>query len=254
MRKFKKFLATLFTAIAFPALVLADHAPTDVNMFNQFIDQTNFVVGRGCSGTLIDLEKRYILTADHCVQGNYETIEVEKVDDKGVVTKEKVRKLRTTTVAQLDYASTDVIRTVTYQVKLVKVDRDNDLALLQIISPIPNTLSASISCDAPRRGEQAWVIGNPLGLYSSIHQGVISSVSRNYEGLGFVTENGKQPLMQISAGLIGGNSGGSVYNARGQLIGVPVLGHGTNEILGFAVPVEKIREFVKPELEVCKSA
>jgi S1-C subfamily serine protease len=54
-----------------------------------------------------------------------------------------------------------------------------------------------------------------------------------------------QTLMQVSGGIIGGNSGGAVYDANGGLIGVPVIAHQANEIIGFAVPLPAIKEFLK---------
>lgn len=214
---------------------------------NNTIDQTNFVVNAGCSGTLISVAERYVLTANHCVADQYETIEIEKVDDKGVISKEKVRRLRDGTVTQLEFQNSDAVRTVIYKVKVVAVDADRDLALLQVLSSLPNSMESKLACDMPVRGDTVFVVGNPMGsLYSSLVKGIVSSNDRDYGMLRFgEADRAKQPLMQISAGVIGGNSGGSVYNSKGQLIGVPVLGSPVNEIIGFAVPLTAIKDFLK---------
>lgn len=223
------------------------NADWTISDMNKQIDQTNFVVNAGCSGTLVSLKDRYVLTANHCVADQYEDVEVERVDDKGVIKKEKMRRLRDGTVSQLDFQSGDTVRTVTYKVKVVAVDADRDLALLQVISALPNKQVSALACDEPVRGDTVYVVGNPLGrLYSSVVKGIVSSLDRDYGLIQFGgNDRAKRPLMQVSAGIIGGNSGGSVYNDRGQMIGVPVLGHRSNEILGFAVPLVEIKEFLK---------
>lgn len=226
-----------------PATVSAEWRIDDMN---RQIDQTNFLVNRGCSGTLVDLKNRYILTAQHCVQDQYEVVEREKISDDGVITKEKVRRLKDGTVTQFVFNGGDQIKTTVYKVRLMAVDADRDLAMLQIIAPIPNTMAARLACADPRRGQTAYVVGNPAGdLYASVTAGLVSSIQRTY---GLIAYGGgsreKQPLMQVSAGIVGGNSGGAVYDASGDLIGVPVLANRVNEVVAFAVPLQAIRAFL----------
>jgi S1-C subfamily serine protease len=213
---------------------------------NKVIDQTNFVVNKGCSGTLIDAKRLYVLTANHCVKDQFETVEREKIDDKGVVTKENIKKLRDGTVSQIEFGGSESIRVVTYTVKLIAGDEDVDLALLQIKSgTVPHELAAKLACDMPVRGEPLYIVGNPSGtLYSSVTTGVVSSIQRNYAIVPFDSPDDKKPLMQISGGVVGGNSGGSVYNTSGELIGVPVLANRTNEVIAFAVPLDSIKLFL----------
>lgn len=237
----------LWAALAFWISTGPASADWAVKDMNRTIDQTNFVVNSGCSGTLISLRDRYVLTANHCVADQYETVEIEKVDDKGVITKETVRRLRDGSVSQLDFQSGDAVRTVTYKVKVIAVDADRDLALLQVISPIPNKEASVLACDAPVRGDTVYVVGNPMGrLYSSVVKGIVSSVERAYGMLQVgEADRAKQPLTQISAGVVGGNSGGAVYNDMGRMVGVPVLAHRSNEIIGFSVPLDVIKAFLK---------
>jgi S1-C subfamily serine protease len=215
---------------------------------NQTIDNTNVLVNDGCSGTVIDVAQRYVLTAAHCVEDQYETVEREKIDADGVVTKDKVRRLKDGTVSRFVFdGGTSTIQS-TYRVRLKAVDKASDLALLQVIAPLSITEAAKFSCTLPQRGEQVYIVGNPMGsLYSSVTIGIVSSLQRDYALLtldDMKLDNAKQPLMQISGGVIGGNSGGSTYNNSGELIGVPVLGHRTNETLGFAVPLDVIKRFL----------
>lgn len=216
-----------------------------VEDMNAAIDETNFLVNAGCSGTLIDVKNRYILTAAHCVDAQYETVEREVIDDKGIVKKEKYRKLKPGTVSQFTFdASGQSTRTLSYRVRLKAVESRIDLAVLQVIGELPNKTAAPLAESEPRRGERVYVVGNPAGvLYASVVTGIVSSTQRTNASIGF-DDNDDARLMQVSAGVIGGNSGGAVYNDRGQLIGVPVVASRMNEVLGFAVPLDVIKKFL----------
>lgn len=257
----KKFLIHCLTYMALSIAALASPVVAEewsIGAMNATIDQTNFMVNDGCSGTLIYLTKRYILTASHCVTDQYETVTREAVDDKGVVHSEKVRRLKQGSVRQLYFVGGSEVRTVTYTTKLIAVDVVKDLALLQIITPsIPNTMQATLACTAPVRGERVYIVGNPMAtLYSSVVSGIVSSNQRDYRRLNFGDEAQiDEPLMQVSGGVIAGNSGGAAYNVKGELVGVPIIGSRVNETIGFAVPLDVIREFLtdnKVDMVACK--
>ena len=77
----KKLLTTLFAALTLCSPVAA----WDIKEMNEHIDQTNFIVDRGCSGTLIDIEDRLILTNHHCVDKYIRFKQEEVVSPRGVV-------------------------------------------------------------------------------------------------------------------------------------------------------------------------
>lgn len=211
---------------------------------NRQIDETNFVVNVGCSGTLIDVQKRYVLTANHCVENQYETVERENIDDKGVVTKERVRRLKPGTVKQIFFNGASEVREVTYRTRIVAVDKDKDLALVHVLADLPNKSASRIACTDTQRGDSVFVVGNPAGvLYASVIPGMVSSVQRDY-GILNIGDAPSESLLQISGGIVGGNSGGAVYNTAGELIGVPVLANRVNEVIAFAVPLSAIKEFL----------
>jgi S1-C subfamily serine protease len=218
----------------------------NVEEMNRAIDSVNFLVNDGCSGTLLDAKEGLILTAEHCVSTQYETIKREKIGDDGVITEEKIRRLKDGSVSQLMFHGSESVQTVVYKVRLLSTSKDHDLALMKIIAPIPHAQSARIACSEPVRGEPVYIVGNPMGdLYSSVTAGIVSSTQRDYRLINFPAPKDKAPLMQISGGVVGGNSGGSVWNVKGELVGVPVLASRINEVLGFAAPLASIKEFLK---------
>jgi S1-C subfamily serine protease len=85
-------------------------------------------------------------------------------------------------------------------------------------------------------GELALAIGNPLGLQSSVTQGIVSSTSRTVpEGNGVALPS----LIQTSAPINPGNSGGALVDETGAVIGIPTLNGGINGQpapgIGFAI-------------------
>lgn len=229
--------------ISAPAFAPA-FADWSVDAMNIAIDNTNVVVNRGCSGTLV--APGMVLTAHHCIADQYETIEREKISDDGVVTKEKVRRFRDGTIQRLYFVNAETVTTITQRVRLVATDTTHDLALLHTVTSISGE-PAVMACNEPRRGDTIYVVGNPMGmLYSNVTKGIVSSNDRSYELLGLDDDitQAKAPLMQVDAGIVGGNSGGAVYNADGEFVGVPVLGHRFNEVIAFAVPLGSVRAFL----------
>jgi putative serine protease PepD len=84
-----------------------------------------------------------------------------------------------------------------------------------------------------RTGEYALAIGNPLGLRSSVTQGIVSSTSRTVsEGGGIALPS----VIQTSAAINPGNSGGALVDATGAVIGVPTLAALDPELGGSAAP------------------
>lgn len=120
-----------------------------------------------------------------------------------------------------------------YSAELIGTDVKTDLAVLKIES---GSLSPAVFADSDsvQVGEAAVVIGNPLGtLGGTVTSGIISAMNRELT-IGDQTMN----LMQTSAAVNPGNSGGGLFNADGELVGiVNAKSGGTNiEGLGFAIP------------------
>lgn len=96
-----------------------------------------------------------------------------------------------------------------------------------------------------RAGDISFAIGNPLGLRSSVTQGIVSSVSRSVsEGSGVTLAQ----AIQTSAEINPGNSGGALVDLSGRVIGIPTLAALDPEFggaqapgIGFAIPSSMVQ-------------
>lgn len=174
-------------------------------------------IGSG-SGVYID-ERGYIVTNNHVIE-----------DADSV----KIR--------LLDGTERDVIE--------VLADSSTDLAVLKLegalegVEPVPMGDS-----DALVIGELAIVIGNPGALTDvypgTVTAGIISGLERENVNAGNFSR--AVNVIQMDAAINGGNSGGALLNAKGELVGIPTLkvdmtGYGTSiEGLGFAIPVNLVK-------------
>lgn len=120
-----------------------------------------------------------------------------------------------------------------HEAKLVGTDVQTDLAVIKIEA---NGLTPAVFGDSDdlKVGEQAIVIGNPLGqLGGSVTSGIISALDRE------ITIGGQvMNLLQIDAAVNPGNSGGGLFNAKGELVGVINAKSSGEDVegIGFAIP------------------
>jgi hypothetical protein len=103
----------------------------------------------------------------------------------------------------------------TYQVSgLLNVDREGDLAVLNVDMPAERARVAETTAVIPEEGEKIFVIGNPLRLEGSVADGIVSAV-REVPSLG--------RIVQITAPISHGNSGSPVFNMKGQVVGIVTI-------------------------------
>ena len=112
-------------------------------------------------------------------------------------------------------------------------DADNDLAVVKIDA---HELPVAVFADSSKLkvGETVFAIGNPLGsLGGTVTDGIVSALDREVE-----VEGQKMTLLQTSAAVNHGNSGGGLFNARGELIGIVNAKSAGEDVegLGFAIP------------------
>ena len=102
---------------------------------------------------------------------------------------------------------------------LVGRDAGMDLAVIRITGarPRPATFADSAQVQV---GDLTFAIGNPLGLRSSVTEGIVSAVGRSVPETDSVTLSS---VIQTSAAINPGNSGGALVNLSGQVIGIPTL-------------------------------
>lgn len=216
-----------------------------VEDMNAAINQTNFVIGENgghCSGTLISLEYRLVLTNHHCI-AKYVRYRNKEVVEDGEVKRMKVEDLRDVTIFQRAYADYQSVGETSYRARIVSRWEASDLALLQILAEdLPYTIEAPIFAgERVFRGETAYVVGNPQMLDTSVTKGIISSTQRTFRVPW--ADNQEVPFIQVDAGITGGNSGGALYNAKGEMIGVPAA-RGRDVTLGLAIPYFRVQEFL----------
>ena len=125
--------------------------------------------------------------------------------------------------------------------KLVASQPDHDIAVIQAVNP-PALLPPAVlgNPGAMRVGDEAFVVGNPFGLYSSMSSGVISGFNRLFKLPDSNIE--LHGMIQIDAAVNPGNSGGPLLNRDGDVIGIVTgIVNPTDQNffvgVGFAVPI-----------------
>ena len=151
------------------------------------------------------------------------------------------------TNAHVVYRATE-INIVFYDGKVAKAveiasDELNDIALLALITPVPDTLKP-ISIAPPDElylGETVIAVGNPYGLGSSISRGILSALNREaiYQGKVIFSD-----ILQTDAAIKQGNSGGPLVNILGEMIGLNTAIYKDAQGIGFAIPVKRIESVV----------
>jgi serine protease Do len=151
--------------------------------------------------------KGYILTNEHVLR-NGSKIEVELLDGRK------------------------------YFAKVIRKDAKNDLALLKIPAErglFPVTMGNS---DAVELGEWVVGIGNPYGIGQSLMIGIVSAKRRKIPGSGY------PPLIQIDAAMNLGNSGGPLFNLKGEVVGINTILLWKSQGIGFATPINVAKHFL----------
>ena len=128
-----------------------------------------------------------------------------------------------------------------YEATLIGTDSYSDLAVIKIdATGLPAaTLGTSSSMTV---GDPVFAVGNPLGvLSSSVSQGIISGLDRTIN-----VDGHNMTLMQTDAAVNPGNSGGGLFNANGELIGiVNAKSYGLDvEGIGFAIPMDTAKSII----------
>jgi serine protease Do len=160
----------------------------------------------------------YVVTNDHVVAGE-----------------------RIISITQFRKGKNELIKENYNNVRIVATGGNIDLALLKIEGQSMQkkfpTVALGNSNDL-KQGERVFAIGSPLGLERSVSQGIVSLRNRIIQA---------RLHVQTTAAISPGNSGGPLFNYRGQVVGVnnmKVVSSGA-EGLGFAIPVRQLKTFLE---------
>ncbi|MBQ6364942.1 MAG: trypsin-like peptidase domain-containing protein [Oscillospiraceae bacterium] len=173
------------------------------------------------SGFIIS-EDGYILTNYHVIEDS-ETVTVATYDDK------------------------------TYDAKVIGYDETNDIAVIKVEAEGLSTVTLGNS-DELRVGEDVLAIGNPLGeLTFSLTRGIVSALSRNVR----VESGNTMHLIQTDCAINSGNSGGALFNMKGEVVGITNAKYSTSgysgeasiDNIGFAIPINSVKRIVASIVE-----
>jgi len=153
-------------------------------------------IGGMGSGTLIKATKEnmYILTCHHVV-------------DMVIIFQEILGESQ----AKVGYLRTDqygeTIGSTFYKAEVIKYDEEVDLALLKVRIIDNNLKVVPISKKEPQKGDTVYSVGNPLGMMRTLSKGILANKEEGF----YMCDNTTTY----------GNSGGGLFNDKGELIGVP---------------------------------
>ena len=201
------------TTAAKPIAAIYDQACNEVVGITTEVTYTNFF-GQTSSSAVSG--SGFIVSPDGYILTNYHVIEYAY---KG------------------NYAITVMLHDGTrYEASIVGVEDCNDIAVLKIdasgLDPVTFGDSDKLSV-----GDDVYAVGNPLGeLEFSMTTGHVSALDRL-----ITTEDGSEAInmFQIDAAVNSGNSGGPVYNANGEVVGIVTAKYSETGVegLGFAIPI-----------------
>ncbi len=121
---------------------------------------------------------------------------------------------------------------------IVKYDEDTDIAVIKVeklshIAPLKTGSLQSVS-----KGDRIVTIGSPQGLQNSISEGIVSGIRKFEYG-----QNDSVDMIQITAPISPGNSGGALMNFSGEVVGVTTAVSKDGNI-GFAVAIDEMKAWM----------
>ncbi|MGH7905749.1 MAG: S1C family serine protease [Candidatus Binataceae bacterium] len=127
----------------------------------------------------------------------------------------------------------------TFDGKIAAISNVADLALLKVRTDKPLPIVTLGESKDLMIGEPAIAIGNPFGLSHTVTVGVVSALHRKMRASGYTN------LIQTDAAINPGNSGGPLLDILGKVIGINSAIYAEGQGIGFAIPVDKARQFIQ---------
>ncbi len=109
----------------------------------------------------------------------------------------------------------------------VAIDKANDLVILKVSGLYGSALTLG-SETFPEIGEKIYAVGNPKGLNGTFSEGIISGIR----------DLSTNQILQITAPISPGSSGGPVLNSAGHVVGIAFASFSAGQNLNFAIPVK----------------
>lgn len=129
----------------------------------------------------------------------------------------------------------------TLPAEVIDVDPAHDVATIKVEGTSYPTVKLS-STDEVQVGERVVAIGHPLGLENTVSEGIVSAVRKE----------GDDRVLQITAPISPGNSGGPLLNMQGEIIGINTATVLEGQNLNFAIPIRYVKplihEYPNPKL------
>ncbi len=165
---------------------------------------------RGLGSGFVIEQDGYIVTNNHVVEGA-ETVQVRMADERE------------------------------FEAKVIGADPPTDIALIKIQSDQPLPMVALGDSDSVRVGDTVLAVGNPFGLGGTVTAGIVSALGRDIQAGPYVD------FIQTDAAINRGNSGGPLFNAHGEVMGVnsAILSPSGGSVgVGFAIPANLVKTIV----------
>lgn len=151
-------------------------------------------------------------------------------------------------VERVDLVSVTLADGTNCEGTVLGTDTITDLALVKIVNENKPSYAPLGDSEALEVGDWAIALGTPYGLEKTVTLGIISSLHRDINSLGFSDK--RLDLIQTDAAINPGNSGGPLVNSNGQVIGINTLVRsGPGAGLGFAIPINLARRVSEQLLE-----
>jgi tetratricopeptide (TPR) repeat protein len=140
-----------------------------------------------------------------------------------------------------------------YNAEIVYVEEKNDFAILKIIDTSKKTFPVVKfgNSNDVKVGQKIYAIGSPLGFEYTISEGIVAALREN-EKVSFtdpetynLIEKTFDKVIQITAAISPGNSGGSLFNGKGEVIGITTYSYGFYGNLNFAIAINTINNIIK---------
>ena len=139
-------------------------------------------------------------------------------------------------VERVDNVSVTLADGTNREGQVLGTDSITDLALVQIDNQQDSSYAPLGDSEELEVGDWAIALGTPYGLEKTVTLGIVSSLHRDINALGFSDK--RLDLIQTDAAINPGNSGGPLINSNGQVIGINTLVRsGPGAGLGFAIPI-----------------